>query len=196
MCLYACFVWTHGKHVVALHVSGVLVVTLVVKLPEEVERHHGVEIHHDRQQAHREGQLTDTHVIRKGIKGRWALMRFFAWGKPPHITPAPWEQTSHARKLQIWAHTKTDGWRLKDRLTNRHADPNTPVSRCVWQRRGWYEESWSPWRCPTGGQRRRSCYNDPERTWPCTRPSTRRTARPDTGGHTLIKRGNIDYRGR
>lgn len=53
---------THGEHVVALHVSGVLVVTLVVKLPEEVEGHNSVEIHDNRQQAHSEHQLTNTHI--------------------------------------------------------------------------------------------------------------------------------------
>lgn len=57
---------THSKHVVALHVLGVLVITLVVKLPEEVECHDGVQIHHDRQQAHSQDQLTDTHIITKG----------------------------------------------------------------------------------------------------------------------------------
>ena len=57
---------THGEHVVALHVPGAAVLALVVELAEEVEGDHGVEIHHHRQQAHRQGQLehahTDTHT--------------------------------------------------------------------------------------------------------------------------------------
>ena len=57
---------THSKHIIALHILGVLVVTLVVKLPEEVEGHNGVEIHDNRQQAHSQDQLTDTHVITEG----------------------------------------------------------------------------------------------------------------------------------
>lgn len=56
------FTFTHSQHVVALHVLGVLVVTLVVKLPEEVEGHDSVEIHDNRQQAHSQDQLTDMNI--------------------------------------------------------------------------------------------------------------------------------------
>lgn len=64
VCQYAHL--THSKHVIALHVLGVFVVTLVVKLSEEVEGHDSVEIHHNRQQAHSQDQLTDTHIITNG----------------------------------------------------------------------------------------------------------------------------------
>lgn len=64
--IYVCGHLTHSKHVIALHVLGVLVVTLIVKLPEEVEGHDSVEIHDHRQQAHSQDQLTDTHIITKG----------------------------------------------------------------------------------------------------------------------------------
>lgn len=56
---------THSEHVVALHVLGVFIVTLVVKLPEEVEGHNSVEIHNNCQQTHSQDQLTNTHIITK-----------------------------------------------------------------------------------------------------------------------------------
>ena len=61
MCVCVCVcvlpLRTHGEHVVALHVPGAAVLALVVELAEEVEGDHGVEIHHHRQQAHRQNQL-------------------------------------------------------------------------------------------------------------------------------------------
>ncbi len=56
---------TYSEHVVALHVLGVFIVTLVVKLPEEVEGHNSVEIHDNCQQADCQDQLTNTHIITK-----------------------------------------------------------------------------------------------------------------------------------
>ena len=82
MCQYANS--THSKHVIALHVLGVLVVTLVVELPEEVEGHDSVEIHNNRQQAYSQGQLTDTHNYKRTDRGRWALIRFFILEKPQY----------------------------------------------------------------------------------------------------------------
>lgn len=51
---------THRKHIIALHVLGVLVITLVVKLPEEVEGQNSVEVDNNCQQAHSQDQLTQT----------------------------------------------------------------------------------------------------------------------------------------
>lgn len=48
---------TYRHHVVALHVGLVLVLAFVVEFPEEVERHHGVEIDDHGQEAHGQHQL-------------------------------------------------------------------------------------------------------------------------------------------
>lgn len=52
---------------------------------------------------------------------------------------------------------------------------SSPVCRCVWQRRGWCEGFWSPWRCPAGERQRRSCCSGRGWTWWCTTPGTGRT---------------------
>ena len=48
---------SHRHHVVTLHIGLVLILALVVELPEEVEGHHGVEVHDHGQQPHRQHQL-------------------------------------------------------------------------------------------------------------------------------------------
>ena len=55
MAVYSCD--TYGHHVVTFHVWLIIVCAFVVELPEEVEGHHSVEIHHDCQQAHSQHQL-------------------------------------------------------------------------------------------------------------------------------------------
>lgn len=48
---------TYRHHVIALHVRLVLVLAFVVELPEEVERHHSVEVDDHGQEAHGQHQL-------------------------------------------------------------------------------------------------------------------------------------------
>lgn len=54
-----CAAGTHCQHVITFHVWQLSIFTLVVKLPEEVEGYHRVEVHHHRQQADRQHQLKD-----------------------------------------------------------------------------------------------------------------------------------------
>lgn len=75
---------THSKHVIALHVLGVLVITLVVKLPEEVEGQNSVEIDDHCQQAHSQDQLTDTYNYTSIDRGRWVLICFFIEERPQY----------------------------------------------------------------------------------------------------------------
>lgn len=54
---------------------------------------------------------------------------------------------------------------------------SSPVCHCVWQKTGWCGGSWSPWRCPKDGRRRRSCCSVPEWTWWCTKRGTGTTGK-------------------
>lgn len=57
-CVYYKFrSFSHREHIVALHVSGVLVFTFVVKLPEEVKGQNSVEVDNNSQQPHGQDQL-------------------------------------------------------------------------------------------------------------------------------------------
>lgn len=63
-------------------------------------------------------------------------------------------------------------------LGRRPAPPSSsPVCRYVWQRRGWCEGFWTPWRCPADEQQRRSYCSGPGWTWWCTTPDTGRTGK-------------------
>lgn len=68
MCQYANL--TYSKHVVTLHILSVYVITLVVKLPEEVEGDNSVEIHNDCQQTHSQDQLTEKQKIKTKQQNR------------------------------------------------------------------------------------------------------------------------------
>lgn len=57
VCALEIQIFPHRKHVIALHVSGVLVLALVVKLPEEVEGQNSVEVDDNGQQPHSQDQL-------------------------------------------------------------------------------------------------------------------------------------------
>ena len=59
VCVCVCITnfFPYRKHVIALHVSGVFVLALVVKLPEEVEGQNSVEIDDNSQQPHGQDQL-------------------------------------------------------------------------------------------------------------------------------------------
>lgn len=57
VCVLEIQIFPHRKHVIALHVPGVLVLTFVVKLPEEVEGQNSVEVDDNSQQPHSQDQL-------------------------------------------------------------------------------------------------------------------------------------------
>lgn len=58
---------TYRQHVVTLHVPKLFIFTFVVKLAEEVEGHHSVEIHHHSEESHSQHQLkhntNNTHKL-------------------------------------------------------------------------------------------------------------------------------------
>lgn len=167
--------WTHSKHVIALHVLGVHVVALVVKPPEEVEGQDSVEIDHDGQQANSQDQLSHTHTHKYRTDG---------------------SKYAFSIKEKHWTeHNRAEANITRQNKTHKH----TPVSHCAWLRTRWCEVFWRPLRCPIDGWQRRSCYSGPIQTWPCTRPSTRRTVmthKKNTHIQKWEKKGKIAHNGR
>lgn len=121
---------THRQHVVALHVSGALVVALVVKFAEEVEGHHRVEIDHHSQETQSQDQLADTHTHTSTATAIIINVTHFNY----HVNFL-WRKTNHRetksrficqQRLTAWKATQT--YEL-DPLTN--TQTHTPVFHCV-----------------------------------------------------------------
>lgn len=51
---------TYSHHVIAFHIWFIFILTLVVKLAEEIEGNYGVKVHHHSQQAHCHHELAET----------------------------------------------------------------------------------------------------------------------------------------